>query len=68
MPTAERIEATASRMISQQARSNEDLVRRFVDNCRRTRRRTPDRSPHRRAGVFTELAAQNARLVLPPST
>ena len=28
----------------------------------------PDRSPHRRAGVFTELAAQNARLVLPPST
>ena len=34
MPTAERIEATASRMISQQARSNEDLVRRFVDNGR----------------------------------
>ena len=49
----------------QGGRSNEDLMRRFVDDCRRTRRRTPDRSPHRRAGVFTELAAQNARLVFP---
>ena len=41
--------------IRSRGRSNEDLMRRFVDDCRRTRRRTPDRSPHRR-----EASSQNS--------